>query len=52
MNFVLNNKKEEFNSELPTIDRWIKLKNLTFKMRVLKISGFSVNKNKYVIAKV
>ena len=47
MNITLNNRPEEFNLEEMTVDKMIELKKFSFKMRVIKINGRFIKKEKY-----
>ncbi len=47
MTIILNNRNENFNFEVLTINELLKVKKFSFKLLVIKINGQLVKKNKY-----
>ena len=47
MKILLNNREEEFSKESITVNEMISLKNFSFKMRIVKINGVLISKEKY-----
>lgn len=47
MKILLNNRKEVFDREEMTVSDLLKEKNMTFRMRLVKINGSLVEKDKY-----
>lgn len=47
MKILLNNRKEVFDREEMTVSDLLKEKNMTFRMRIVKINGSLVEKDKY-----
>lgn len=47
MKILLNNRKEEFRNESITVNEMLILKNFSFKMRIIKINGVLIAKEKY-----
>ena len=47
MNILLNNREEKFDMEELTVSELLKEKNMTFRMRLVKINGNLVEKDKY-----
>ena len=52
MKILLNNRKEVFDREEMTVSDLLKEKNMTFRMRIVKINGSLVEKDKYDITTV
>lgn len=47
MKISLNNREEEFEQENMCISRMLELKKLTFRLRIIKVNGVLVPKEKY-----
>lgn len=47
MKIILNNRKEEFAVETISVTRMIELKKFSFRMRIIKINGSLIPKEKY-----
>jgi thiamine biosynthesis protein ThiS len=47
MKIILNNREEEFNLETLTVSRMLELKKFSFKMRIVKINGLLIPREKY-----
>jgi sulfur carrier protein len=47
MKISLNNREEEFEQENLSISRMLELKKLTFRLRIIKVNGVLVPKEKY-----
>jgi len=47
MRIILNNREEFFDEEPVSVARMIELKKFTFRMRIIKINGVLVPKDKY-----
>jgi sulfur carrier protein len=47
MKILLNNRPEEFDFENLTVSEMLQLKRFTFRMRIIKINGRLVSKDKY-----
>lgn len=47
MKIFLNNREEEFSIETLSISEMLKLKKFSFKMRIIKINGVLILKDKY-----
>ena len=47
MKILLNNRNEVFDREEMTVSDLLKEKNMTFRMRIVKINGTLVEKDKY-----
>jgi thiamine biosynthesis protein ThiS len=47
MKIVLNNRDEEFDNESVTISEMLALKKFSFKMRIIKINGNLITKDRY-----
>jgi sulfur carrier protein len=47
MKFLLNNREEELTGENMSISTMLILKKFTFKMRIVKINGILIEKDKY-----
>ncbi|MDX9929320.1 MAG: sulfur carrier protein ThiS [Bacteroidales bacterium] len=48
MRITLNNRPEEFDSGEITVDELLKLKNMTFRMRIVKINGRLIDRDLYL----
>jgi sulfur carrier protein len=47
MKILLNNREEEFSNEEISVNEMLDLKNFSFKMRIIKINGLLISKEKY-----
>jgi sulfur carrier protein len=47
MKILLNNREEIFNQEILSISEMIILKKFSFKLRIIKINGVFIPKEKY-----
>ena len=47
MKILLNNREEEFAEETMSVTRMIELKKFSFRMRVIKINGTLISREKY-----
>ena len=47
MKIILNNREEEFNLDTLTVSRMLELKKFSFKMRIVKINGLLIHREKY-----
>lgn len=47
MNIILNNRNEVFENETITVNEMLELKKFSFKMRIIKVNGVFIPKEKY-----
>jgi sulfur carrier protein len=47
MKILLNNREEEFTKENLSVSEMIEVKKFSFKMRIIKINGVLISKEKY-----
>ena len=47
MKILLNNRKEEFSHKTISVSEMLSLKKFSFKMRIIKINGVLISKEKY-----
>ena len=47
MKILLNNREEEFGKETISVSEMLYLKKFSFKMRIIKINGVLISKQKY-----
>jgi thiamine biosynthesis protein ThiS len=47
MKILLNNREEEFDSKSMSVSEMLDLKKFSFKMRIVKINGELISKDKY-----
>ena len=47
MQILLNNRKEEFPKDSISVSEMLELKKFSFKMRIIKINGALISKDKY-----
>jgi sulfur carrier protein len=47
MKILLNNREEEFRNEEISVNEMLALKKFSFKMRIIKINGLLISKEKY-----
>jgi thiamine biosynthesis protein ThiS len=47
MKILLNNREEEFNSDSLSVDEMLILKKFSYKMRIIKINGELISREKY-----
>jgi thiamine biosynthesis protein ThiS len=50
MKILLNNREEEFEKDAMTVSEMLDLKKFTFRMRIIKINGELIPKDKYSTA--
>lgn len=47
MKILLNNREETFTEEKLSVGEMLKMKKFSFKMRIIKINGVLITKDKY-----
>ncbi|HEX7494149.1 MAG TPA: sulfur carrier protein ThiS [Bacteroidales bacterium] len=47
MKILLNNREEEFRNEAISVSEMLALKKFSFKMRIIKVNGLLISKEKY-----
>jgi sulfur carrier protein len=47
MKILLNNREEEFSNESISVNEMLYLKKFSYKMRIIKINGILISKEKY-----
>jgi sulfur carrier protein len=47
MKIRLNNREQEFSSDSITVTEMLELKKFTFRMRIVKVNGILIPKEKY-----
>jgi thiamine biosynthesis protein ThiS len=47
MRILLNNREEEFIKESISVNEMLSIKRFSFKMRIIKINGILISKEKY-----
>jgi sulfur carrier protein len=47
MKIILNNREEEFEVDEMTVSEMLHLKKFTFRMRIVKINGELISRDKY-----
>lgn len=47
MKIILNNREEEFGMETISVSEMLNLKKFSFRMRIIKINGALISKDKY-----
>jgi thiamine biosynthesis protein ThiS len=47
MKILLNNREEEFSKDSLSVDEMLVLKKFSYKMRIIKINGELISKEKY-----
>jgi thiamine biosynthesis protein ThiS len=47
MKFLLNKREEEFDKEILSVNEMLVLKKFSFRMRIIKINGVLVPKERY-----
>ena len=47
MRIILNNRDEEFSRESLTVSQLLELRKLSFRMRIIKINGHLIPREKY-----
>lgn len=47
MKFLLNNREEEIDADNLTVSRLLELKKFSFRMRIVRINGIFIPKEKY-----
>jgi sulfur carrier protein len=52
MKILLNNREEEFEKDVITVSQMLELKKFSFRMRIIKINGELISKEKYDFAEI
>ena len=52
MKILLNNREEEFERGVITVSQMLELKKFSFRMRIIKINGELISKEKYDSAEI
>jgi thiamine biosynthesis protein ThiS len=52
MKILLNNREEEFDAEEMSVSDMLKLKKFSFRMRIIKVNGKLIPKEKYDSTKI
>jgi sulfur carrier protein len=52
MKILLNNREEEFERDVITVSQMLELKKFSFRMRIIKINGELISKEKYDSAEI
>lgn len=47
MRIILNNREEKFSRESLTVSQLLELRKLSFRMRIIKINGHLIPRDKY-----
>ena len=47
MKFTLNDREEEIDGEMITVNDMLRMKRFTFRMRIVKINGNLIDRDKY-----
>jgi sulfur carrier protein len=47
MKILLNNREEEFSTNVLSVAKMIELKKFSFRMRIIKVNGILIPKDKY-----
>ena len=47
MKILLNNREEEFEGETMSVTRMLELKRFSFRMRIIKVNGTLIPREKY-----
>ncbi len=47
MKIILNNRNEEFNAEILTVQQLLELKKFSFRMRTVKVNGRFIPSSEY-----
>jgi len=47
MKILLNNRSEEFEKDTITVSEMLEIKKFTFRMRIIKINGVLIPKDRY-----
>ncbi len=47
MKFILNDREEETDGEMITVNDMLRMKKFTFRMRIVKINGNLIDRDKY-----
>ncbi len=48
----MNNREEEFDREVMTVSEMLKLKKFSFRMRIIKVNGELISREKYDSTKI
>lgn len=52
MKIILNNREEEFDKDFLTVSEMLESKKFSFRMRIIKINGELISKEKYDSAEI
>ncbi len=52
MKIKLNNREEIIDTEILTVSNFLELKKFTFRMRIVKINGVFIPKEKYDVTEI
>ena len=52
MKIILNNREEEFDLESLSVSEMLEIKKFSYKMRIVKINGLLIPREKYGSAKI
>jgi thiamine biosynthesis protein ThiS len=52
MKILLNNREEEFDTEVMSVSEMLKLKKFSFRMRIIKVNGELIPREKYDSTKI
>jgi thiamine biosynthesis protein ThiS len=52
MKILLNNREEEFDTEVMSVSEMLKLKKFSFRMRIIKVNGELIAREKYDSTKI
>jgi thiazole synthase/sulfur carrier protein len=52
LKIILNNREEEFDKDFLTVSEMLELKKFSFRMRIIKINGELIPKEKYDFAEI
>jgi thiamine biosynthesis protein ThiS len=52
MKILLNNREEEFDTEVMSVSDMLKLKKFSFRMRIIKVNGELIPREKYDSTKI
>ncbi len=47
MKIILNNREEEFDTDVLSVSKMLELKKFSFRMRIIKVNGILIPKDKY-----
>ncbi len=47
MKIILNNREEEFETDVLSVSRMLELKKFSFRLRIIKVNGILIPKEEY-----